>query len=87
MNANFNQSDLLSYVCNLYLMDLNYKSNCACHNICVIRLEADRSMIDTLAKGVPVIESSSADLLVNPYLIRYPPNSTIGYGYFILCEY
>ena len=87
MNPNFSEVDLIPYVCNLYLINMNDNSNCACHNIWVIRLEADTSMIDTLANGVPLLESSSADLLVNPSLIRYPPNSTLGYGYYIIREY
>ena len=90
MNANFSQEMLLGDVCNLYLVDYNTKSRCACHNIYVIRLEADTSMIDALATGIPLLEDSdspNANSSVNPYTIRYPPNSTIGYGYFILREY
>ncbi|KAH9991359.1 hypothetical protein BJV77DRAFT_1068335 [Russula vinacea] len=71
MNANFSQEMLLGDVCNLYLVDYNTKSRYA------------------LATGIPLLEDSdspNANSSVNPYTIRYPPNSTIGYGYFILLE-
>jgi hypothetical protein len=87
MNPGFSEESLLGYACNLYLIDLNGQSNCACRNIWVIRLEADTSMIDTLATGVTLLLSTArnATALVQPSTIRYPSNAKG--SYFVTCKY
>ena len=90
MNANTSEEILLGDVCNLYLVNYNTGSRCACHNIWDIYLEADTSMIDTLETGVPLLDSSGspdASSVVNPDLIPYPVDATAGGGYFVLSKH
>lgn len=49
--------DLTGDVCNLYLVDTTNGFNRACRDIRVIRLDADTSVIESLATGVPLVDS------------------------------
>ena len=79
-------------VCNLYLVDTNTGPNRACHDIWVIYLEADASMTETLAMGVPLTTKAlGTNLAVTWYqgstMITYPPETVPGTDYLIDCEY
>jgi hypothetical protein len=89
MNPSFSEESLLGYACNISLVNSKFGTNCACHNNWVIRLEADTSMIDTLATGVTLLVSSAtnATALIQPGVLRYPWNAKIGGGYSVSCKY